>query len=49
MQFSQLILTVYLKQVVCCPMSEKCDPLGNSVEFDFMIGIGHLGPNELNN
>ena len=27
-------------------MSEKCDPLGNSVEFNFMIGIGHLGPNE---
>ena len=27
-------------------MSEKCDPLGNAVEIDFMVDIGHLGPNE---
>ena len=32
--------------VVCCAMSEKCDPLGNAVEIDFMVDIGHLGPNE---
>ena len=27
-------------------MSEKCDPRGNGVEIDFMIDIGHWGPNE---
>ena len=33
-------------RVVCCPMSEKCDPLGNRVQIVFMVDIGHLGPNE---
>ena len=27
-------------------MSEKYDPLGNAVEIDFMVDIGHLGPKE---
>ena len=27
-------------------MSEKCDPLGNAVEIDFIVDFGHLGPNK---
>ena len=27
-------------------MSPYVEPLGNAVEIDFMVDIGHLGPNE---
>ena len=31
---------------MCCPISEKYEPLGNAVEIDFMVDFGHLGLNE---